>query len=140
VRDGAGPDALTEPLDGAGLVAALGGKRAIKVALMDQDRLAGLGNIHAAEACFRAGVAPQRPGASLSPAEWERLAAAIVAQLEATLAGVDPAEELQYVSEGGDNPFAVYGREGEACPRCGGAVAAETQAGRTTFWCPSCQR
>ncbi|MBX2798263.1 MAG: hypothetical protein KTR31_11355 [Myxococcales bacterium] len=139
LRGKQGPDALEEPLDGPGLAAAMRSKRPVKVLLMEQGRLAGLGNIHAAEACFRAKVSPMRAADSLSDEEWASLATAIVAQLRDTLAGVDATEEMSYVSEGGANPFAVYKRTGKPCPSCGTAIASREQGGRTTYWCPSCQ-
>jgi formamidopyrimidine-DNA glycosylase len=48
--------------------------------------------------------------------------------------------EIEYVEEGGENPFLVYDRAGEPCPRCGTRLKAMTQAGRTTYYCPRCQR
>jgi len=109
----------------------------LKAALMDQARLAGLGNIHAAEALFLAGLHPERPSSSLRVAERERLAAAIREALERAV--VPPEEDLVYVNEGGPNPFLVYGREGEPCTVCGGAIGRVTTAGRSTYFCPRCQ-
>lgn len=139
LRDGLGPDPLIDGLDGARLARALRGRRPVKVALCDQARLAGIGNIQAAEACFRAGLDPRTPSGALDPATRDRLAAAVVAQLEHTIARTD-GEEVAYVTQGGANPFAVYGREGEACGRCGGRIQRFRQAGRSTFWCAGCQR
>lgn len=138
LRAGLGPDALLEPLDGPGLAARFGGRGAIKPALLDQARLAGIGNIQATESLWRAGVAPQRAGASLSSEAWDRLARALVEQLVATIEVTD-GEEVHYVTAGGPNPFAVYGREGAPCPRCGGRIVRQKQAGRATFHCPVCQ-
>jgi formamidopyrimidine-DNA glycosylase len=112
-------------------------KLALKAALMDQARLAGLGNIHAAEALFLAGLHPERPSRSLRPAERERLAAAIREAL--ARAAVPPDEDLVYVNEGGPNPFLVYGREGQPCTVCGAAIGRVTTAGRSTYFCPRCQ-
>lgn len=109
----------------------------LKAALMDQARLAGLGNIHAAEALFLAGLHPERPSSSLRSAERERLAAAIREALDRAV--VPPEEDLVYVNEGGSNPFLVYGREGEPCTVCGGPVGRVTTAGRSTYFCPRCQ-
>ncbi|MCB9682714.1 MAG: formamidopyrimidine-DNA glycosylase [Alphaproteobacteria bacterium] len=135
---GLGPDALDAAPDGPALRAALPGRRAIKVALMDQGRLAGVGNIQAAEALHRAGLHPETPCHAVSPAAWARLARAIPEQLRHTLALTED-EEVVYVSDGGDNPFEVYGRAGQPCPRCGGTVVRAVHAGRSTFWCPDCQ-
>jgi formamidopyrimidine-DNA glycosylase len=138
--DGLGPDALDACPDGDELAAALPGRRAIKVALLDQARLAGLGNIHAVEALWRAGIDPACPCDRLDGADHQRLARAIRAQLEEAVAGIDAtAGDFTYVTEGGDNPFAVYGREGSDCRSCGRPILRRMQGGRSTFWCPGCQ-
>lgn len=139
MRQGHGPDALLEPMGGSDLAAAFRTKRPIKVVLMEQKRIAGLGNIHAAEACFRAGVSPGRPANALSADEWDKLASGIVAQLQGTIDDIDLSKETVYVSEGGENPFSVYKRTGQPCPSCGTVVVSEEMGGRTTYWCPSCQ-
>ncbi len=139
MRQGHGPDALLEPMSGADLAAAFRTKRPIKVVLMEQKRIAGLGNIHAAEACFRAGIWPKRPANELSAEAWRLLAQGIVAQLQGTIDDIDVAAETVYVSEGGDNPFSVYKRTGKPCLRCSTVVVSEELGGRTTYWCPSCQ-
>jgi formamidopyrimidine-DNA glycosylase len=138
LREGHGPDALDAPLDGPGLAAALRTKLPVKVALMDQERLAGLGNIQAAEALFAAAIDPRTSSRELTSDQWTRLAAVIPERLRAAIAD-DDGETITYVNEGGQNRFAVYGREGEPCPRCGRAIAAITQAGRSTYFCPGCQ-
>ena len=139
LRSGQGPDAWDESPGGEALHAALGDRRPLKVALMDQARLAGLGNIHAAEACFRAGLHPFRSTGTLTADEWDRLAGAVREQLRIATADLAAEEEVQYVNLGGPNPFQVYGRQAEPCPACGTPIVAEDQAGRTTFWCPACQ-
>ena len=113
----------------------------MKVALLDQALLAGVGNIHASEACWRARLDPRRRGDSLAPAEVARLARAIRASLRFGLAGLD-APEIEYLEEGGENPFHVYGREGARCrhPGCGGTVERLVQAQRSTYFCQRCQR
>jgi len=138
LREDQGPDALDEALDGPALKTAVSSRKAVKVALMEQDRLAGLGNIHAAEACFRAKVSPHRRADSLEDAEWARLAEAIEVQLRGAITDED-SDDLVYVNLGGPNPFSVYGREGEPCPVCGTAIRSEVAGGRSTFWCPTCQ-
>jgi formamidopyrimidine-DNA glycosylase len=138
LTDGLGPDALLEPPDGPGLQRACGGRRPIKVALMDQSKLAGVGNIQAVEALFLARIAPARRADTLSADEWAALARAIPAQLARTI-GFTDADEVQYVTRGGDNPFSVYGRAEQACPRCGAPIATDRHSGRATFWCPGCQ-
>ena len=135
-----GPDALDDALAGPGLSRALGGtRRELKVALMDQAVLAGLGNLHVAEALFRARLHPERRPATLSFDEWRRLAAAIRETLAFALE-VQGGDELQYVEEpGADNPFFVYGRAGQRCRVCAAVVKSFPQGGRTSFYCPTCQ-
>lgn len=139
LHEGLGPDALDTAPDGPTLAAAFPGRRAIKVALLDQARLAGLGNIHAAEALWRAGIHPEAPCGSIAPDAWAALADAVAIQLADAVATIPPGEDFVYVTEGGDASFAVYGREGESCPRCTTPVQRRVQAGRSTFWCPACQ-
>lgn len=135
-----GPDPLLTPLTGRQLRDALGETRMpIKVALLDQTRLAGLGNIHAAEALWRAKLHPARPTRSLKLPEWNRLSTAIRRGLAYALAAED-GEEIAYVEEPGtENPFKIYAREGEPCPRCGTPIRLLRQAGRRTDFCPHCQ-
>lgn len=136
-----GVDPLVDGLSAEQLEAAIGrSKQDLKVALMDQGRLAGLGNIHAAEALFRAHLHPARKPQSLSRAEWAALAKAIRDGIAFALETEGDGEEIEYVEEpGATNPFLVYGRAGEPCPRCKTTVKAFTQGGRTTHFCPSCQ-
>ncbi|MCW6536343.1 MULTISPECIES: bifunctional DNA-formamidopyrimidine glycosylase/DNA-(apurinic or apyrimidinic site) lyase [Sphingomonas] len=139
-----GPEPLGPGLTGAGLHKALAGRRAsIKLMLLDQRIVAGLGNIYVCEALHLARIAPQRPAGDLSRAKLDRLVEAIRAVLLSAIeAGgstlrdyARPDGELGYFSK----QFAVYGREGEACA-CGGIVARYAEGGRSTFWCPKCQR
>lgn len=135
-----GPEPFPERHDGDWWRRAVGGTRkAIKPALLDQHRVAGLGNIAGSEICWRAGVSPLRPVPSLSAAEWDALAAHAHAFLHDVVAH-EAGQEIHYVSSGGDNPFSVYGRAGQACPRTGGTIERVVQAGRSTFWCPAAQR
>lgn len=137
---GLGPDALDTPLDGPALRAALDARGPLKPLLMDQARIAGLGNIHAAEALWWARLSPFAPGRSLTAASADALAAAITRQLTFALDEV-ASDEVVYLSDGAHvaNPFQVYGREGEPCSACGTAILRDVQAGRSTFWCPTCQ-
>ncbi len=135
-----GPDPFLEPLPGPALAKRFHRSRSpLKVALLDQRRLAGLGNIHAAEALWRAKLSPLRPASALSAAEWRRLARAIRAVIRFALARQED-EDIAYVEEPGTrNPFRVYGRAGKPCLRCGASVQSVRQAGRTTYFCPRCQ-
>lgn len=134
-----GPDCWPERRPGSWWAERLGdSRRPLKVALLDQHRVAGVGNIGASEACFRARLDPRGPARSLPDAAWEALAEAVPAWVEATLAE-ELGQEIHFVTAGGSNPFLVYGREGEPCAACGDPVARFVQAQRSTFWCPSCQ-
>jgi len=141
--DRVGPDPLTA-LDAATLAATLGGVRApIKAFLMDQKRIAGLGNIYVAEALYRAGVHPATPARRVRGRAAELLAA-IRASLEGGIArrGTTLRDYVDADGRSGDNASAllVYGREGEACGRCGTLIRRRVDAGRATFFCPGCQR
>jgi formamidopyrimidine-DNA glycosylase len=143
-----GPDPLDDGIDVPRFAARLARLRTpIKVALLDQTLLAGVGNIQASESLFRARIDPRRPARSLSAAEVKRLAAAIRASIDFTLrafadAGSDGGKtDIGYVEEGtAENPFLVYGRAGARCPGGkGGTIVRIVQAGRATFFCPRCQ-
>lgn len=138
LSDGLGPDALDAAPAGEDLAAWLTGRRAIHTALLDQARLAGVGNIQAQEALWRAGVDPRARCDALDPDAWGRLALGLRDTLEATLAHT-AADDVVYLSGGADNPFDVYGRAGEPCPRCGAVLSGGRIGGRTVAWCPACQ-
>jgi formamidopyrimidine-DNA glycosylase len=112
----------------------------VKVKIMDQALLPGVGNIQASEALFRAKIDPRRAGASLAPREVRALSAAILASFREAIARSE-GPEITYVEEpGSENPFRVYAREGELCPRCRKvAIVRAVQAQRSTFLCPACQ-
>jgi formamidopyrimidine-DNA glycosylase len=136
-----GPDPLADGIDPGALGEALRGSRLpVKVRFMDQGVLAGVGNIYASEALFRARIDPRRKGSSLSAAEVKRLGAAVLAAMQEGIARQE-SPEITYVEEGGENPFLVYAREGEKCPRCRREKLRRiVQAQRSTFFCPRCQR
>lgn len=138
--DRLGPDALEACARPGALAEAVGwSRREIKVALMDQESLAGVGNIYAAEALHAAGISPFRPAADLKPAEFERLAAAIVDAMQQSLAR-ERDDEIRYLQDrDATNPFRVYGRTDAPCPTCGVAIIRAVQQGRSTFYCPVCQ-
>lgn len=138
-----GPEA--PDVDGPRLAALLRGRRApVKAALLDQRTVAGLGNIYACEALFRAGISPRRRAGSLGPARAERLARAVREVIAEAVesGGSSLRDHAQIGGEPGwfQHRFAVYGREGEPCPGCAGPVARTVQGGRSTFHCPACQR
>jgi formamidopyrimidine-DNA glycosylase len=148
-RDGAppaawralGPDPLTDGVDAARLHQKLSRThRAIKEALLDQRIAAGVGNIQATEALWRARLDPRRPADAIDRRAAAALGRAILASIRATLARED-GPEITYVEEpGADNPFKIYGRAGEPCPRCRARLARIVQSGRATVFCPRCQR
>lgn len=134
-----GPDPLRDGLDGDTLRARLGrGRATLKAALLDQARVAGVGNICAVEGTFRARIHPHTRLDAVPPTAWSALAAGLLDHIAVTLE-TEAGDELAYVNEGGPNPFLVYGREGEACPRCGAPIRREVLGGRPSFVCPACQ-
>ena len=138
-----GPDPLTG-LDAAALAAALAGVRAsIKTFLMDQRRIAGLGNIYVAEALHRAGIHPAASAGRVR-ARAPELLAAIRAALEGGIArrGTTLRDYVDADGRSGDNAAAllVYGRAGAPCPRCGASIKRRVDGGRSTFFCGSCQK
>jgi formamidopyrimidine-DNA glycosylase len=164
-----GPDPLRDGIDIARLGQRLGrSSKPIKPLLLDQGLLAGVGNILASEALFRARIDPRRPARDLSPAEIKKLGSSIRAAIDFTLdrfakqVAASGGRDIRYVEEADTgapsgvraagvvfNPFKVYDRAGEPCPRCRKATAASSpgpatiqrlvQAGRSTYYCPRCQ-
>jgi formamidopyrimidine-DNA glycosylase len=140
-----GPEPLSNHFSAAYLDAALKDKKTpIKSALLDQSVIAGLGNIYVCEALWRAKVSPKRlsksvPGqraARLAPAINDVIAEAIEAGGSSISDFANASGELGYFQ----HRFAVYDREGEACRSCGDTIRRLVQSGRSTFYCPSCQR
>jgi len=148
-----GPDPLNDGIDAHALHARLQkiGKP-IKVAIMDQALLPGIGNIQAIEGLYRAGIDPRRPAKSLSQAEVNHVRQGLLDSIAFTLAafadaGADGGKaDVTYVEERrSENPFLVYGRAGEPCPRCkkkgrSGTIMRIVQAQRATYFCPECQK
>jgi formamidopyrimidine-DNA glycosylase len=118
--------------------------RDLKGFLMDQSRIAGLGNIYVCEALFLAGLSPRRRSDSVGPARAARLHAAIGEVLARAIAnrGTSFSDYVDADGESGENQNSlyVYGRAGEPCRRCGARIRRLTQAGRSTFYCPRCQK
>jgi formamidopyrimidine-DNA glycosylase len=137
-----------EPLDALFTAARLGerlaGRRtSLKAALLDQRTVAGIGNIYADEALWRARLNPLRPAASLDPSELRQLHRAIRAALEHGLARQGSTLRDYRLPDGSggsmQDEFRVYGRGGEPCDRCGTPISRTHVAGRTTWFCPTCQ-
>lgn len=135
-----GPDPLHDGIDAEALRAALSRRTiAIKPALLDQTILAGVGNIQATEALFFAKIDPRRPANGITRREASALRRGILKSIEETMAAQE-GPNLRYVEEpGSDNPFTVYGHEGEPCPRCKTLLAKIVLGGRGTVFCPGCQ-
>lgn len=142
-----GPEPLGNGFNAKVLIDAFDAKKSpIKSALLDQSNVAGLGNIYVCEALYRSGIDPTRQAGSLKRSEIEKLTSHIRAVLtDAIEAGGSTLRDFAATdgSLGGfQERFDVYGREGEAC-RCGRKSAIVTrivQSGRSTFYCPDCQR
>ena len=141
-----GPDPLSAAWSAAALGRGLAGRNArLKLLLMDQRFVAGIGNIYSDEALFEAGLRFDRPAGSLSVDEIGRLHRAVRTTLrEAVRHRGSSLRDAQYVDLFGEpggyqNRHRVYGREGQACPRCGGPVRRVRLGGRSTFFCETCQ-
>lgn len=141
-----GRDALTDLPTSRELVARLTGRAvAIKSLLLNQNVLAGVGNIYADEILFRARVAPHRPAGSLEPAEVKSVRAAIGPVLKSGLRhGGTSLDDLAYLlpdGRAGDylRRLKVYGREDEPCRRCGTPIRRSVIGQRSSYWCPKCQ-
>jgi formamidopyrimidine-DNA glycosylase len=144
---GLGPEPLGNQFHLPYLKRALAGKKtSVKAALLDQRVVAGLGNIYVVEALHRVGIAPMRPAGRISSQRLERLYHAIRAVLEEAIeAGGSTLKDYASVdgAQGGfQHRFRVYDREGEPClmKDCGGTIVRAAHGGRSSFWCPHCQR
>jgi formamidopyrimidine-DNA glycosylase len=142
---GLGPEPLGNSFSEGYLEGRLAGKRTpVKAALLDQRIVAGLGNIYVSEVLFRARISPRRLAGNLGPARIARLVPVIREVLgEAIEAGGSSLRDYRHTDgELGyfQHRFRVYDREGQPCPVCGTAVSRIVQSGRSTFFCPSCQR
>ncbi len=142
-----GPEPLGNEFHPSGLIAALKGRKAaIKTALLDQRIVAGLGNIYVCEVLHRAAIHPQQQAGRIAAEQVGALVAIIREVLEEAIAagGSSLRDYRQTDGELGyfQHAFKVYGREGEACVKagCDGEIVRISQGGRSTFYCPQCQR
>jgi formamidopyrimidine-DNA glycosylase len=152
-----GPEPLGKEFTVKRFADALGRSRQpIKVKLLEQSLLAGVGNIYASEALFRAGIVPTRPARRLGKEQVQRLRRAIRAVLREAIAcgstvplnysGQGERDRLFYFGRAPGAPdyyeerLRVYDRAGRPCPKCGTAIRRQVQAARSTFYCPRCQR
>ena len=136
-----GPEPLSPKFTAASLARACKGKKvSLKVALLDQRIVAGLGNIYASEALHHARLSPLKKAATIATAKGDPKPAAneLARSIKTVLTNAIKRRESPYRSA----RFRVYEREGEACLRkgCGGTIKRLWQAGRSTFYCPKCQR
>ena len=140
-----GPEPLGNSFSADHLVAALAGRKGpIKTALLDQALVAGIGNIYACEALFMAGLSPRRKAGTIRGGRADRLVAAIRSVLESAIEDggtslrdhVQPGGEIGYFVQ----RLTVYGRDGQLCGTCGATIRRIIQSGRSSFYCPDCQR
>ena len=142
-----GPEPLGNRFNADQLIAAFKGKRTpVKSALLDQRIVAGLGNIYVCEALFRAGISPKRLAGRISATRVASLVP-IIQQVLMDAIDAGGSSLRDYRQADGDlgyfqHAFQVYGRETQAClaPECDGVVARIVQSGRSSFYCPTCQR
>jgi formamidopyrimidine-DNA glycosylase len=115
----------------------------LKSFLLDQSRIAGVGNIYADEALYRARLHPLSPAGSMKPEHWEALRDAVVASLQAGIdaggSSIDDYRDGRGEKGTMQEKFLVHTREGEPCPSCEGEVVRIVVGGRSTYFCPSCQ-
>jgi formamidopyrimidine-DNA glycosylase len=144
---GMGPEPLGPAFSGAALAKAFAGRvQSVKACLLDQRMVAGLGNIYVCEALHRTGISPTRAAGRISRRRLDALAAAIKTVLEEAIAAGGSTLRDYAHADGAlgyfQHAFRVYDREGAACPtpECAGVVARIVQGGRSTFYCPTCQR
>jgi formamidopyrimidine-DNA glycosylase len=143
--DDLGPEPLSNHFSAPDLRARLRGKKSpIKIALLDQRVVAGLGNIYVCEALFRAGISPGRGAGRLTIAETERLVSHIKDVLHEAIAAGGSSLRDHRQADGAlgyfQHSFAVYGRENAPCPTCARPISRRVQGGRSTFYCRQCQR
>ena len=144
---GLGPEPNSNAFSSAYLSDVLKGRRMpIKAALLDQRIVAGLGNIYVCEALHRARISPRRLATTIPGARAERLAPAVRSVIGDAIASGGSTLRDFAAADGAlgyfQHTFRAYGREGEACPEagCDGRIARIVQSGRSTFFCPACQR
>jgi formamidopyrimidine-DNA glycosylase len=112
----------------------------LKPLLLNQEFIAGVGNIYADESCFLAGLDPRRPVDTLSAEELEKLYQAIRQALNAGITHRGASFDSVYRGGEFQNHFQVYGRTGQPCLTCGTPIMRVVLGGRSTHFCPNCQK
>jgi len=140
-----GVEPLSSGFTQEGFIGMLSGRTTpVKALLLDQRRVAGIGNIYACEALWEAGIRPSRPAKALTKAAIRRLHDAIVDVLQRAVdmrgTSVDDYVDVNGLRGGFQNVLSVYGRLGEPCLRCGTPIVRTVLAQRGTWWCRACQR
>jgi formamidopyrimidine-DNA glycosylase len=138
------PDVLDKRFTSEWLATALSKtSKAVKLVLMDQEKIGGIGNIYANDALNLAKTNPKRPAKSLKPDEIKKLHGAVkkVIDLGIKFGGASYSDYRDSRGQGGkyQEHFLVYGREGEKCKNCGHKLEKFQLGGRGTYWCPNCQ-
>jgi formamidopyrimidine-DNA glycosylase len=145
-----GPDPLLDGIDARALHEKLGrrSRRSVKEVLMDQTVLAGIGNIHAIEALWKARIDPRSNAAALDAKDVAAIVSGLRWTIQRALADLAKGDDEvppqagrqpEGPKNGEDNPFRVYGRKGTPCPRCKTRLERVELGGRTTTFCPGCQ-
>lgn len=140
-----GPEPFSKEMNAAYLKARLGKRtKAIKECLMDQNVIAGIGNIYSDEILFGAGIRPNRPAKKTTGKEWETLSQIIPEYLSFFIEKNEMSAEDYLLSKGKDyrnTPYLkVYGSAGKPCPKCGTILVRKTIGGRSSVYCPACQK
>jgi formamidopyrimidine-DNA glycosylase len=119
-------------------------KTKVKILMMDQKALAGIGNIYACEILYRAGIHPERIAATLSEDEWEKIFGHAKEILKVAIkkrgTSISDWRDLFGLKGQNQHELKVYGQEGSLCLICGGKICRIKQGGRSTFYCPGCQK
>ena len=139
-----GPEPFSPEFTAVALGEMAAGRTApLKSFLLDQSKVAGVGNIYADEALFRAELHPLSPAGSMKPEHLEALRDAVVAALKAGIeaggSSIDDYRDARGEKGTMQDEFLVHTREGEECHRCGGTIVRIVVGGRSTYFCPSCQ-
>ena len=119
-------------------------KTNVKTLIMDKNAVEGIGNIYACEILHRTGIDPQRPAAKLSKTDWNKFFKEAKAVLERSITkrGTSISDWRDLYGQKGENQHELkaYGQEGKGCSKCGGTIRRIKQGGRSTFYCPQCQK